>query len=75
MVIAEMWPTHVPVEIFRLHVEREHIGQNGVHGAAYIFSGRSRQVRSRSERCVASLRELQSLFRIRFVHCARSIVF
>ncbi len=41
MVIAEMWTAHVPVEIFRLHVKREHIGENGIHRAAYVFDGRS----------------------------------
>ena len=27
MVVAKMRPAHVPVEVLRLHVEREHVGQ------------------------------------------------
>ena len=30
MVITEMGSAHMPVKVFRLQVEREHIGQNGV---------------------------------------------
>src|SRR6184192_1114372 len=37
MVIAKVRAAHVPVEIFRLHIEREHIGENRVHRSAYIF--------------------------------------
>src|SRR5436190_8602708 len=68
MVIPEMRTAHVPVEIFRLYVEREHIGENGIHRSAYVFDGLARQIRSRRERCVPSLRQLQSFLRIRFVH-------
>jgi hypothetical protein len=75
MVIAEMRAAHVPVEIFRLHVKREHISKNGIHGAAYIFSGRVRQISTRGQGCVASLHQLQSFFRIRFVHRCCSILF
>ena len=39
MVIAEVWAAHVPVKIFGFHVEREHIRENGVHRAAYVFDG------------------------------------
>src|SRR5438093_1968255 len=41
MVITEMWTAHMPVEIFGLQVEREHISENGIHGAAYVFGGRT----------------------------------
>src|SRR6266568_5524116 len=67
MVIPEMRTAHVPVEIFRLYVEREHIGENGIHRPAYVFDGLARQIGSRRKRCVSSLRQLQSFLRIRFV--------
>src|SRR5438309_7309293 len=69
VIIAEMRPAHVPVKIFGLHVKRKHISENGIRRSAYVFGGRSRQIRSCCEWSVASLRELQSLFRIRLVHC------
>src|SRR6266567_6945331 len=69
MIITEMRAAHVPVKILGFHVEREHIRENGIHSACYVFGGRMRQIRSRCERCVASLRKLQSFFRIRLVHC------
>src|SRR6266487_5246729 len=66
--LAEVGTAHVPVEVFRFHIEREYICENCVHRAAYVFDRRTRQIRSRRERCVTFLFELQSFFRIRFVH-------
>src|SRR5207249_2039630 len=74
MIIAKVRTTHVPVKIFRLHIERKDVRENGIHRSADVFGGRTRQIRSRREWCVASLHELQSLFRIRLVHCYPSIV-
>src|SRR5215471_19631750 len=68
MIIAEVVPAHVPVEVFRFYIEREYICENCVHRATYVFDRRTRQICSRRERCVASLCQLQSFFRIRFVH-------
>lgn len=33
MIIAEVVPAHMPVKIFRFHVQGEHIGKDCVHGA------------------------------------------
>ena len=68
MVIPEVWTAHVPVEIFGLHIEREHISQNGIHRSAYVFDSLARQIGSRREWRVASLHQLQAFLRVRFVH-------
>jgi hypothetical protein len=46
MVITEVRAAHVPMEILGLHVEREHIGENGIHRSAYVLDpARERSVR------------------------------
>ena len=47
MVIAEMRTAHVSVKIFRLHVQREHISENGIHRYADILNRRMREIGSR----------------------------
>ena len=46
VVVAKMRTTHVPVEIFRFHVEREDISQNGVHRRGDVFRRRRREISS-----------------------------
>jgi len=36
VVIAEVRPAQMPVEVLRLQVEREHIRKQGVHGSGNI---------------------------------------
>src|SRR4029077_5400699 len=67
MVITEMRSTHVPVEIFRFHIEREHVGQNGVHGRGDVFGRRSCEIGPRLQWGVASAKQFGSLSRLRFV--------
>jgi hypothetical protein len=54
VIIAEMRPAYVPVKIFGLHVEREHIRENGIHRAAYVFGGGTCEISWRFQRSFAS---------------------
>src|SRR6267143_7035624 len=58
VIIAEVWTAHVPVEILGLQIEREHVRQNCVHGAANIFGGRTCEIGRCCQWSVASLPKL-----------------
>src|SRR5436190_20844621 len=44
LVIAKVRTAHVPVKIFGFHIEREHVGQNSVHGPRDVFGGRTCEI-------------------------------
>ena len=44
MVVAEVRPAHVPVEILSLQVKREHVRQDGVHRRRDVIGRRRSQV-------------------------------
>ena len=46
------------VEIFGFQVEREYVGQNGVHGRRDVFGGRTREI---GRSCQWSLTSLPKL--------------
>src|SRR5262249_57962698 len=50
VVVAEMRSAHVPMEVLRLHVEREHVGQNGVDGSGNGTDRLAAEVGGRGER-------------------------
>src|SRR5690606_14107104 len=51
MVVAEVRPAHVPVEVLGLEVECEDVGQNEVHRRGHVASGTLLQIgRSRQTR-------------------------
>src|SRR5262249_1260151 len=50
VVVAEMRSAHVPMEVLRLHVEREHVGQNGVDGSGNGPDRLAAEVGGRGER-------------------------
>src|SRR6202011_1804859 len=68
MVIAEVPTADVPVEILGFQVEREHVRENGVHGAGNVFSGRTCQISRCCQWSIASLPKLCSLCRTIFTH-------
>src|SRR6185312_17352038 len=39
VIVAEMWAAHVPVEVLRLDVEREGVGQDAVQGGGNVLGG------------------------------------
>jgi hypothetical protein len=53
-----MRATHVPVEIFRLQVEREHVRQNGVHGTGNVLGGGTCEIGRCGQWSIASLSKL-----------------
>ena len=66
MVIAEMRPAHVPVEILRLEVQREHVGQQRVERARNIFGRFGPEIIRSGEWCPLPF------FQFRFVRHIRS---
>jgi hypothetical protein len=44
MIVAEVWPAHVPVEVLGLEVKRERVRQDRIHGACDILGRRRFQV-------------------------------
>src|SRR5260370_39122647 len=58
VVVAEMRTAHVPVEIFRLQVEREHVRQNSVHGASNILGGGTCEIGRCGQWSITSLSKL-----------------
>src|SRR6266436_6429329 len=58
VVVAKMRATHVPVEIFRLQVECEHVRQNGVHGTGNVLGGGTCEIGRCGQWSIASLSKL-----------------
>ena len=50
MVIAKMRPAHVPVEIFRLHVDREDVGEERIHRSGNFRGCLRGKIRWRTKR-------------------------
>src|SRR5437867_3973822 len=68
-----MRPTHVPVEIFRFHIKREHVCQNRVHRSCDVLGCGRCEIGPRSQWSVAPSDELLGfLRRIGFLHDFRS---
>ena len=61
-----MRATHVPVEVFGLHVEREHIRQDGVHRRGDVFGRRSREIGSCLQWGFASVKKFDVFFELGF---------
>src|SRR4051812_43619749 len=53
-----MRTAHVPVEILRFQVEREHIRENRVHGAGNVFGGGTGEIARCCQWSIASLPKL-----------------
>src|SRR3954467_2498155 len=53
-----MRTAHVPVKILRFQVEREHIREDGVHGAGNIFGDRTGEIGRGCQWSIASLPKL-----------------
>jgi hypothetical protein len=68
MVIAEVRATHVPVEIFGFQIEREHVGQNGVHCRCDVPGRRSCEVGRSFQRRVTPLQKFYGFSRGSFFH-------
>jgi len=68
VVVAKMRTAHVPVEIFRFHVEREYIRQDAVHRGSDVLRRRSCEVSSCLQWGVTSVKKFYGLSRIRFFH-------
>src|SRR5438094_3735345 len=63
-----MWTAHVPVEVFRFQVEREHVRQNGVHCSGNVLGGGTCQIGPGCQWSIASLAKLCSFCRIISLH-------
>src|SRR5439155_27084038 len=68
MVIAKVRTTHVPVEIFGFHVEREHLSQNGVHRSSDVPGRRTCEIGPRFQWRFTSVQKFYGLSRISFLH-------
>ena len=58
VIIAEMMPAHVPMEIFGFQIEREHVRKDRVHRSRDIPRGFMREVRPSFQWRVASVQKL-----------------
>ena len=47
VIVAEMRPTHVPMEVLGLQIQREYIGEDCVHAGRDVPRGRGPQIRRR----------------------------
>src|SRR5215475_5063777 len=58
MIVTEVMAAHMPVEIFRFHVQREYICKDGVHRARDVFRRFRRKIGSSFQWSFASMQQL-----------------
>src|SRR5437762_12090538 len=68
VIVAKVRAAHVPMEILGFQVEREHVRENGVHGAGYVPGRRTCEIGWCCQRSIASLPKLCSLCRTILTH-------
>src|ERR1700704_2960392 len=61
MVITEVRATHVPVEILGFHIEREYVGQDGIHGTGDVLGRSGLEVGRRGQWSAESAHEIFSV--------------
>ena len=73
MVVAEMRAAHVPVEILRLDVEREHVGDDGVQRRGHVSGCGRFEIGPCRQRSFAPLLEFFGFLRCEGGHCFLSV--
>src|SRR5437762_4517948 len=68
VIIAKVRAAHVPMEILGFQVEREHVRENGIHGAGNVLGRRTCEIGWCCQQSIASLPKLGSLCRTILTH-------